>query len=443
MEDKFPENYWIVGEITEIRLSQNGHCFLRLVEKDKDKIVAQVDAVVWSDRYQELANRFKQYTFIPLKQGLKILFYAKIKFHEVFGLKLDIVDIDPVYSLGEMAQMKRKIINQLESEGIINLNKNLVFPLVPQRIAVISSPFAAGYDDFSKHLQNNPYGYKFTIKLFEAVMQGEDAEISILTQLDKIEKEKDNFDVVVVTRGGGSQIDLSCFDNYKIAKKIAMCQLPVLTGIGHEKDETIVDIVAHKKLKTPTAVADFLIHSMKSFEEKIDYFQKNICSFANKILDHEDQKLSLFAQLLKTSPKSKVERENNRLDNIVMTIKMHIQHVFEKQLFILKNISEPLKTFPYIKIQSEYSKLDKIIDSIKVSVSYSLKNEKNRLDKFNQIMAFADPVNVLKRGYSITYHKGKVIKDICGLRKYDVIYTRLYKGNIESRIESIKGKNNE
>ena len=264
-----PDTYWVVAEIADIKLNQKGHCYLELVEKEDSKIIAQVKANIWAYEYRKLSLKFQAVTNESLRPGMKVLLLVAVTFHEVYGLSLNVKDIDPSYTMGEMALKKREVIERLTKEGLMELNKSLSLPIVPQRIAVISSPTAAGYGDFFDHLDNNPYGYKFIHILFPALMQGAEAEQSIISALRKVRQKRDLFDVLVIIRGGGSVIDLNCFDSYNLASQVAQLPLPVITGIGHEKDDTVVDMTAHTKMKTPTAVAEFLISGLRSFEENV------------------------------------------------------------------------------------------------------------------------------------------------------------------------------
>src|ERR1700690_1256036 len=225
--DTLPDAYWVIAEIADIKQNQKGHCYLDLVEKNNKATVAQIKANIWSYEYRTISNRFRKATNEPLRQGMKILFLAYVSFHEVYGLSLNIRDIDPSFTMGEMARKKKEVIERLRKEGIIDRNKAYELPLVPQRIAVISSATAAGYGDFFSHLDHNPYGYFFIHTLFPALMQGREAEQSIISSLNNIKKQKNNFDLVVIIRGGGSVTDLNCFDNYHLASQVATFPLPI------------------------------------------------------------------------------------------------------------------------------------------------------------------------------------------------------------------------
>ena len=261
IKQAFPDAFWMVAEISELKVNSNGHCYLELVEKDTESetMKARARATIWSSVFRMIRPYFETTVRTALSPGLKIMVKASVEFHELYGLSLNITDIEPAYTLGEMAKQKQDVIDRLIREGVFDLNKQQELPRLPRKIAVISSRTAAGYGDFHDQLLHNPYGYKFYVRLFPAIMQGEEAEESIVTAMEKVFRYEDFFDALVIIRGGGSQSDLSCFNGYWLASNIAQFSLPVLTGIGHEQDETVADMVAHTRLKTPTAVAEFLL----------------------------------------------------------------------------------------------------------------------------------------------------------------------------------------
>ncbi|OFY63226.1 MAG: exodeoxyribonuclease VII large subunit, partial [Bacteroidetes bacterium RBG_13_42_15] len=297
-----PDMYWVIAEISEIRENYNGHCYMELVEKHPDEISirSRVKAVIWSSRYRFIKSFFENSTRESLREGIKILVRAKIDYHEIYGLSLVINDIDPAFTIGEMALKRQMILKKLEEEGVLTMNKELDFPLVPQRIAIISSSNAAGYTDFMKHLTGNSFGYVFYTALFETPMQGSETEAGVIRALEKIADHPEKFDLAVIIRGGGSQTDLSWFDNYNIAFYITQFPLPVITGIGHEKDLSVADIVAYRSLKTPTAVADFLIECMNNAEISLIEMSKKIIEKSRFIL--EESKIHIDSSRLKLIP---------------------------------------------------------------------------------------------------------------------------------------------
>jgi len=389
-----PDTYWVVAEIADTKLNQKGHCYLELVEKEDNKTIAQVKANIWAYEYRKLSLKFQAATSESLKPGMKALLLVAVNFHEVYGLSLNVRDIDPAYTMGEMALKKREVIERLTKEGLLALNKSLPLPVVPQRIAVISSPSAAGYGDFFSQLDNNPYGYGFIHVLFPALMQGTGAEQSIISALKKIRQQRSLFDVLVIIRGGGSVIDLNCFDSYNLASQVAKFPMPVITGIGHEKDDTVVDMTAHTKMKTPTAVAEFLISGLRSFEQNVIEIQNRIAKQTERFIRDENYTLASLTQRL-------------NFISIQLTASLH-------------------------------NKIDGIDKNLRSQITQFIQKSGSRLDNFEKAVRLLDPANVLQRGYSITHHNGKILKDASLLRKGDVIDTRLFKGVFKSIVDKTK-----
>ncbi len=384
----FPSTYWITAEIADAKCNRSGHCYLDLVEKKDDRTIAQMKATIWAYEYRKLAYKFESATGETLKPGMEILFLVSVSFHEVYGLSLGVRDVDPAYTMGEMALRKREVIERLMKEEIIDLNKRHPLPLVPQRVAVVSSPAAAGYGDFAGQLDGNSYGYRFVHILFPALMQGQVAEKSIIAALEGIRKKRRLFDAVVVIRGGGSAVDLNCFDSYPLASHIATFPLPVITGIGHEKDDTVVDLVAHTRMKTPTAVAEFLISGVRGFDERIMGLRDRLATLSDRLLKDEKHRLLSLGQRLRFLPVRLTASVENRL------------LVLEKGLT--------------------------------ASVSRLMRKEEDRLHRIGQAVRLLDPQNVLRRGYSVTRHKGSILKEASSVGNGDVVETTLYNGSIRS-----------
>ena len=272
IDQGLPSAYIVVAEIQSLSVNRSGHAYLDLVEKSEggDQIIAQARATIWASQFRMIRAYFESTTGRQLQSGIKIMVKAKVTFHEIYGLSLNITDILPEYTAGEIAMQRQRTINQLKSEGVFDMNKGLALPRLVQRIAVISSATAAGYGDFVKQLQGNQYGYKFFTTLFEASVQGDGAASSIIQQLDIIAELRDQYDCVAIIRGGGSKTDLACFDQLSICQHVCQFPLPVITGIGHDRDESIADLVANTPLKTPTAVAQFLIDRAHGCEMAVD-----------------------------------------------------------------------------------------------------------------------------------------------------------------------------
>lgn len=410
------ENYWVIAEIGELKINQKGHCFIELIEKKEDRIVAQMRANIWAYDYRRLSLKFLKETGEFLREGIKTLFLVNVIFHEVYGLSLNIKDFETSYTIGELIKLKRQIIERLQKDGIMELNKTLNLPLVPQRIAIISSPTAAGYGDFIDHLENNLYGYEFNLKLFPAFMQGEEAGFTIIRALNQIKESHNQFDLVVIIRGGGSQIDLSCFDSYELASEIARFPLPVITGIGHEKDDTICDMVANTKVKTPTAAAELIISGVKSFEDRVLLCHRSLIRITENYLKEERYRLENMCKRFQHSIFQTIPEKMNRI--LVLSNRLK----FLTDTF-LRNSKQRLLNNKRILII--------IIDNI-------LKSSFDRLINLEQALKYLDPINVLKRGYSITSKMGKALVNTDSIKDGDLIVTRLFRGKIESVVQQIK-----
>lgn len=418
IEVSFPETLWVVAEISEAQCNPKGHFYMELVEKDEESIVAQIKANIWASAYRSLSRKFENATREKLRKGMKVLLQVNITFHEVYGLSLNVKDIDPTYSLGEMARKKRETLERLTKEGLINLNKQIPLTMVPQRIAVVSSVTAAGYGDFINHIEGNKYGYRIFHRLYQAVMQGEEAEASVISALRAIKQEIHAYDVVAVIRGGGSQADLSCFDAYGLAVEVAKFPLPVITGIGHERDDTVVDTVAHTKLKTPTAVAEFLITGMKHFEERVLEAEREIVRLAKELMKEKIHRFRFIVQNFKHVLGSRLHQENKTLE---ITMRSLIHGTTQA-------------------LDAHRNRVKLTLSRIGVALKGLIQMQDNKIRHAEQAVRLLDPINVLKRGYSITYFKEKAVKDGHELKEGDIIKTRLHNGTVKSKVEDNDGE---
>ena len=311
-----PSAYWVVGELSEVRETQAGHCYVELVERDEatQEMVAKARGTIWARIYSLLKPYFLEQTGERFSVGLKVMLKVTVVFHELYGFSLDICDIEPAYTLGDIARRKQAILNRLKAEGVIDLNKELPFPALPQRIAVISSSFAAGYGDFCDQLMNNPYGFVFYPPLFAAPMQGNKVEQGVISALDRIAENIDSWDVVVIIRGGGATSDLSCFDTYDLANNCAQFPLPIITGIGHQRDDTVLDAVAHTRAKTPTAAAELLIHAVAAQSAMLEDLSARLGVAARSVLETRRRQLAATLQRLPVSVALYLQRQGHRLD---------------------------------------------------------------------------------------------------------------------------------
>ena len=436
LKNNLSEYYWVIGEISEIKVNNSGHCYLELVEKDEltDSLRAKARAIIWSSTFRMLQPYFETTTNIKLTKGIKVLVKAVAEFHELYGFSLNIIDIEPDYTIGELARTKQETINRLVKEGVIEMNKSLPFPLLPQKIAVISSGTAAGYGDFINHIQNNPFNYKYYIRLFPAFMQGEEAEKSIVEALDKIYKYENFFDIVVIIRGGGSQADLSCFNNYWLAYNVAQFSVPVLTGIGHEQDESVVDIVAHTHLKTPTAVADFLISVFQDNEDYINELNNRIMDICLEKVGKEKEKISRYALLLTPAVTERISKNYNTINLLQINILNSFNKFVSQKIKITDLLNQKIRSLyrEYAVKNSQWLLL--LNRNLKNHCIKYFTNSKYKLEILDKKNHYLDPKNILKRGYSITLHNGKNIKAADELKDEDLIDTILYKGRIKSKV---------
>ena len=419
LEQNLDRSYWVVAEIGEIRVNQKGHCYLELVEKQGQRLIAKVRANIWAYDFYNLNSLFRKVTGHPLKSGMKILARAGVQFHELYGLSLHINDLDPNFTLGERARHRQEVIDRLTKEGAMQLNKNLPLPMVPQRIAVISSSTAAGYGDFMDQLVGNLQQYTFEVKLFETIMQGEEAVESVTRALRRVGETKTGFDLVALIRGGGSQVDLDCFDSYSVAVEIAKCPLPVVTGIGHQRDDTIADMVAHSKMKTPTAVAEFLINGMQAFDQQLDFQYNRVRDLTRILLSQQQTRLFGLLKNLDHCARVAVSSNQHRLEMLYQRLGSGARGVLKSGRQKLHQHLEMLQKVPGKVISGKQRELQLLEARVKL----------------------ADPSNILKRGYSITYLQGSVLKQGIDINPGDEIETHLSSRIIKSNVTEVANDN--
>ena len=322
IEGAVPHYVWITAEIGELKNHSGGHCYLDLIDyKNGERgVAAKARGVIWSSTYRMLEPYFRTSAGVPLSKGLNVLLKVQVSFSSVYGLALTVLDIDPSYTVGELELRRQQTIKRLQQEGCMEMNSSLQLPALPRRIAVVSSPTAAGYRDFIKHLHSNEYGFRFVTELFAAQMQGEDAPASIIAALEEIASREGEFDVAVILRGGGAAMDLVCFDDYELAVNIAQFPLPVLTGIGHDHDYHIADMVAHTWLKTPTAVADFFVDVFMQQEQFLMHLFKRISLTLAQKISIERQRLANVHNALGRSSEKMVSNRKQQLEMLKMRI---------------------------------------------------------------------------------------------------------------------------
>ena len=391
LEQAFPDTYWVRAEMSDVRENgASGHCYLEFIEKDprSGQLLAKVRGAIWAKTFRLLKPYFEMETGQRFVSGLKVLVRVTVDFHELYGLSLTVVDIDPAYTLGDMARKRLEIIRQLQEEGVFELNKELPLPLLPRRIALISSPTAAGYEDFVNQLTHNRAGYPFYVKLFPALMQGERTEESVIAALDRIYVHQELFDVVALLRGGGATSDLNSFDSYLLAANCAQFPLPILTGIGHERDDTVVDLVAHTRLKTPTAVAEFLIARMDQAAQTVEELQQTMTQSASVRLLQEKQRLQSYATRFPALVGQRMERNRT----------------------LLHQLGAKLPTMAQGFVERKRSMVDRLVMQLRNATTTHLTEKQRFLQLQEQFVRMASPDYILRRGYSLTLREGKIIK---------------------------------
>ena len=414
IEIGLPKSYWVEAEISELR-ENGGHCYLELIEKDKryNTPIAKASARCWRQTWGMVKPYFENTTGQQLKAGMKVLIEVYAQFHEAYGFSWIISDIDPNYTLGDMARKRQEIIKRLKEEGVFDLNMQLDLPLFSQRIAVISSKSAAGYGDFANQLYGNQYGYYFEAELFAATMQGEDVERSIIKALNAINDRCDDFDCVVIIRGGGATSDMSGFDALELAENVANFPLPIITGIGHDRDECILDMVSHTRVKTPTAAAALLIDNLNTAERRIDDARQRIANLTSRKMEVEKLRLSRLAERLPALFGSVKDKQETRLD------------ILQERLFRLAEI----------RLSNCENIVGQLEKKISLTAEHLLMVEKHRLELLEGRAQNLDPQLLLRRGYSITLVGGKALRDPSQVKQGDKIETRLEKGTITSIID--------
>ncbi|WP_186756971.1 exodeoxyribonuclease VII large subunit [Echinicola salinicaeni] len=417
LDTNLAPSYWIIAEIGEFRDSPRGHAYLELVEKSDKSIIAKIRANIWSYTYRGIASRFSSITGQNLKAGMKVMAQVSVQFHEVYGLSVNIKDIDPNFTLGEKARKRQETIDLLTKEGLMDLNKQFLLPKVPQKVAIISSANAAGYGDFINQVAHNRNDYKVHGKLYQATMQGDQAVQSLIMAIEQVEADliKENFDLMVIIRGGGAQLDLDCFDDYQLAKTIACTSLPVVTGIGHERDESIADMVAHTKMKTPTAVAEFILSGFRNYEELLETYFKQIERHVAYQLQKEDRKISNLEHFLKSIAQNEIQRGKDMTRMLEQRITSQSQHI----------------------LKLKYKELLHLDSGIKKSVANILNNEQSRLNTLNKDLQRLDPYTFLKKGFTRTEIKGKPINNLT-LKDGDELITYTLSKKIKSTVNSIE-----
>lgn len=417
LADRYKSSFWIKAEMNKLHhYPHSGHCYPELVEKKGGKIIAQMRSNLWRDDYTRINNNFQRILKEPLKDGITILFCATITFDPSYGIALRITDIDASYTLGQLEREKGEAIERLKAQNIFNKNKEHSLALLPKRIAVISVQTSRGYADFMNVMEDNVWGYRFFYHLFPALLQGDKAADSIIMQLKRIKKVMHHFDVVAIIRGGGGDIGLSCYNDFRLSEAIALFPLPVITGIGHSTNETVVEMLAFENAITPTKLAEFLIQRFHNFSVPVQRAKESLTDKAGKMIREEKSKLHHTVRYFRSVTGNMLTGYHYHIKHRLMALQQHLHYTFIK----------------------ENEQCTSLTISIKKATTARYSNEMKELNNLERSVQQMNPVNVLKRGYSITLVNGKSVNNYKQVTINDTLETVIANGTITSRVESLK-----
>lgn len=439
IQKTYTRSYWVKAEIAKLNYyTHSGHCYPELVEKLDGKVLAQIRSTIWAGNFDRINKKFREITRENLDEGMTVLFLAKLGFHPVYGISLNISDIEPSFTLGELTREKTASIERLKKEGLFFNNKNRSLPLLTKRIAIISVETSKGYKDFTQILSPNDWGYGFFQMLFPALLQGEGAVKSIKTQLLRIRETIDHFDVVVIIRGGGGDIGLSSFDDYSLAKAVATFPIPVLSGIGHATNETVVEMVAHANKITPTDLAYFLIQQFHNFSVRLQNAQKSLFELTAEMIQTEKQRTKENSRSFHYFTRNLINTHRSVLASSAQKLERNVRESLNKEKNYLSEVGAHLSHQPFQLLNNSKHQLLNLQKELAIFSQHKIKSANNQLELLDEKVNLLKPENILKRGYSITSFNGKPIRDVQQLAKNNIVETSFFKGKIKSRIESIE-----
>lgn len=434
IETRYGKMYWVKAEMHKLNLASSGHCFPELVQKEEGRIVAEMRGNIWKSQYQRINKRFIEVVKEPLKDDTTLLLQVKISFHETYGMSLQIMDIDPQYSLGELQKERQETLRRLQKEGLLNANQNLNFPLLPKRIAVISAEATKGLSDFLSVVAENSWGYSFFTMLFPAYLQGDNASSSIIAQLERIKRVQDHFDIVVLVRGGGGEVGLSCYNDYELCKAIAQFPLPVLTGIGHSTNLTVAEMISFRNTITPTELGEFLIQSFHNFSVPLKDAIKSIKHHVAATMHNERTLLENNSKIFKNVVKQAVLRGNEVLRLCRSELRASFKFSLQFSRDALSRLEQKVYQNSKLSLVHHSKSVDKIAQDLPLTAQTIFIKENAKLEQLKQSIRLMDPMNILKRGYSITTLNGKTLGPENPVKKGDVIRTKTSTFTIESEV---------
>lgn len=430
-------SFWIKAEMNKLNLYKySGHCYPDLVERQENKVVAQLRATLWATDYKRINNRFLEVLKEPLKDGINILFLAKVTFNPVHGLSLAVFDIDPAYTLGDLEREKLETINRLKQEGVFGSNKLLALPPLPQRLAIISVETSKGLADFLKVLEKNEWGYRFFTMLFPALLQGDRSPESILSQLKRIRRVVRHFDAVAIIRGGGGEVGLASYNNYSLAKTVATFPVPVFTGIGHSTNETVTEMVAFTNAITPTELADFLIQKFHNFSVPVTEANRKLLDLSKQVIAQSRQQLLDELRFFRTITGNMLVLNREVLKGQDQQIKQHTKSKLRQYKSELRSVEASITKYLPVHISRSKQQLEQISLLLRKNARNHIKQSGNQLVTIEKQAQLLHPDNILKRGYSITLMNGKTITSGETLKTGDEIETIFYRGKVKSKIIS-------
>ena len=435
LEDRYTQNYWVKAEMHKLNKYPSGHAFPELVQKDENKIVAQITGTIWKQQLERINTKFIEVVKEPLKEGTTLLLLVKINYSETFGLGLQILDIDPSYSLGELQKQREETLRKLAKEGLLNLNQKLHFPILPKRVAIISADSSKGLSDFLQVLQENEKSYFIFTHLFNAYLQGDVAVQSIISALKKIKRVKDHFDIVIIVRGGGAEVGMTCYNNYDLCKAIAEFPLPVLTGIGHSTNLNVAEMVSFRNEITPTKLAEFLLQTFREFEQETKRLNREMIAHSLQIIDKTKQDFNGQVRIFKHASLRFTDSLKNELNQQIIELKNTTRYFLKNENDAVLSLKNDYRIVTKEIITAERNTLSLISKPIKGSLLHFFERKESDLEQLEKTVNILNPSNVLQRGYSLTLLNGKILSTKNKPKKGDLIESKTNSLTLFSRVE--------
>ncbi len=435
LEDRYTQNYWVKAEMHKLNKYPSGHAFPELVQKDDNKIVAQITGTIWKQQLERINTKFIEVVKEPLREGTTLLLLVKINYSETFGLGLQILDIDPSYSLGELQKQREETLRKLAKEGLLNLNQKLHFPLLPKRVAIISADSSKGLSDFLQVLQDNEKSYFLFTHLFNAYLQGDVAVQSIISALKKIKRVKDHFDIVIIVRGGGAEVGMTCYNNYDLCKAIAEFPLPVLTGIGHSTNLNVAEMVSFRNEITPTKLAEFLLQTFREFEQETKRLNREMIAHSLQLIDKTKQDFNGQVRVFKHASLRCTDSLKNELNQQIIELKNTTRYFLKNENDAVLSLKNDYRIVTKEIITAERNTLSLISKPIKGSLLHFFERKESDLEQLEKTVNILNPSNVLQRGYSLTLLNGKILSAKNKPKKGDLIESKTNSLTLFSRVE--------